>query len=218
MRAQPLKVGWNGEVYRTQHRRKLYIGIAVCSVLSGTVLYFAYPKKRHLPEQQISRFTSFPGVETMPAFSPDGKQLAYVRAEHDPISLHFPRKQVGQANIYTKLIGAAGELRLTRHSGADYYPAWSPDGQYIAFYREEPGASGCYMVSALGGHECRITRDEAASAGIAWFPDGRRLVVRWSSIGGIASSRRISAIAPHRGLIGYGRAAGAHLTAGGKPE
>jgi DNA-binding winged helix-turn-helix (wHTH) protein len=189
----------------SQHRHRRYIGISVVIVLSGTVLYFTYPNKRHLPEPQISRFTSFPGVETMPAFSPDGKQLAYVRAEHDPISLYFPRKQVGQANIYTKLIGAASELRLTSHAGADYYPAWSPDGQYIAFYREELGASGCYLVSALGGHERRITRDEASSAGIAWFSDGRRLVVSHAPDGFQPSPllrshwiRASSARSPHR--------------------
>jgi Tol biopolymer transport system component len=113
----------------------------------------------------------------MPAFSPDGKQIAYVRSEHDPIGMHFWRRQVGQANIYTKLIGAATELRLTQHPGADYYPAWSPDGQYIAFYRDAPDASGLYLVSALGGPERRITQEEIEISGIVWLPDGHHLVL-----------------------------------------
>jgi Tol biopolymer transport system component len=121
----------------------------------------------------------------MPAFSPDGKQIAFVRAENETVS--FTIGQVGQANIYTKLIGAATELRLTDHSGTDYYPAWSPDGQYIAFYRREPGASGIYVVSAFGGHERRITNEAVESAGLTWLPDGKHLVTSYFS-GGIPSS------------------------------
>jgi Tol biopolymer transport system component len=124
---------------------------------------------------QVYRFTSYPGVETMPSFSPDGKEIAYVRAEGDPVTVHLWQRQ-GQGKIYVKLVGAATELQLTKHSGADYYPVWSPDGQYIAFYRYEPGASGFYMVSAFGGQERRITNDDVEISGMAWLPDGHRLV------------------------------------------
>lgn len=148
-------------------------------VTIGLSFWIAESKnKMRVPETPgIYRFTSYPGVETMPAFSPDGKEIAYVRAEHDPFVPEFWRRQAGQANIYTKLVGAGTELRLTNHAGADYYPAWSRDGQYIAFYRDEPGASGFYIVSALGGEERRITYEKTQCAGIAWLPDGRHLVV-----------------------------------------
>jgi Tol biopolymer transport system component len=91
------------------------------------------------------------------------------------------QRQVGRANIYTKLIGAATELRLTNHAGADYYPAWSPDGQYIAFYRDEPGASGIYVISALGGHERRVTGEKVGEGGLQWLQDARHLVISRSS-------------------------------------
>jgi Tol biopolymer transport system component/DNA-binding winged helix-turn-helix (wHTH) protein len=165
------------------YRRHLFqlgvAGIAIALLATGLVLWGTrHSGNDQAPEPlQLSRFTSYPGVETMPAFSPDGKQIAYVRAEHDPIGVHFWRRQVGQANIYTKLLGAATELRLTSHSGADYYPAWSPDGQYIAFYRDEPGASGFYVISAFGGQERRITDAETQTSGIVWLPDGRHLAV-----------------------------------------
>jgi Tol biopolymer transport system component/DNA-binding winged helix-turn-helix (wHTH) protein len=128
-----------------------------------------------LPEPRLSHFTSYPEAETMPAFSPDGKQIAYVRAEHEPAD--FMQGQVGRANIYTKLIGAATELRLTDDPGADYYPAWSPDGQYIGFYRDQPGASGIYIVSALGGHERRISNKKVGEGGLRWLRDGRHLLI-----------------------------------------
>jgi Tol biopolymer transport system component len=153
------------------------LGGVIIVLTAGIALWWQHKGNRSPEVSQLSRFTSYPGVETMPAFSPDGKQIAYVRSEHDPIGMHFWRRQVGQANIYTKLVGAATELRLTQHPGADYYPAWSPDGQYIAFYRDAPDASGLYLVSALGGPERRITQEEIEISGIVWLPDGHHLVL-----------------------------------------
>jgi Tol biopolymer transport system component/DNA-binding winged helix-turn-helix (wHTH) protein len=163
-------------------------GIAIIILTGGIALWLAHDREPTPEARPASRFTSDPGVATMPAFSPDGKQIAYVRSEHDPLGgLHFWRRQVGQASIYTKLIGAATELRLTHHPGADYYPAWSPDGQYIAFYRDAPGASGLYLVSALGGPERRITREEAEISGIVWLRDGHQLVVSHAAEGSRSS-------------------------------
>ena len=154
--------------------------VLISLIAAGIALWRAQTRDRgRSPSMlELSRFTSYPGVETMPAFSPDGKEIAYVRAEHNPILLHLWRRQVGHANIYTKLVGAATELRLTNHPGADYNPAWSPDGQYIAFYRDERAASGLYVISALGGQERRITTEQhAETAGIAWLPDGHYLLI-----------------------------------------
>jgi DNA-binding winged helix-turn-helix (wHTH) protein/dipeptidyl aminopeptidase/acylaminoacyl peptidase len=186
----------------TQHHQKrkpdrlgtrlLPVGAAVVVIATlaiGAMLWRTWTQGRDRSPQmlQLSRFTSYPGVETMPAFSPDGKEIAYVRAEHDPLQVQFWATDVGGANIYTKLVGAGTELRLTNHPGADYNPAWSLDGQYIAFYREEPGASGLYVVSAFGGQERRLTHEEAETAGIAWLPDGRHLLVSHFSEGAHAS-------------------------------
>jgi Tol biopolymer transport system component len=149
---------------------------AMLAALAGVAFWLTEKTRtRDASEPRLSHFTSYPGVETMPAFSPDGKQIAYVRGKLEPVS--WVRGQVGQANIYTKLIGAETELRLTNHAGTDYYPAWSPDGQYIAYYRDEAGASGIYVVSALGGHERRITSEDGKFQGIVWLSDGHHLVI-----------------------------------------
>ena len=182
------------EPQQTKPQRRWLLGAAIGAVIiltlaAGIVLFRA---RRPAPDQsaqmlQVSRFTSYPGVETMPAFSPDGKEIAYVRAEHDPLQVQFWATDADDANIYTKLVGAGTELRLTNHPGTDYNPAWSPNGQYIAFYRKEREASGLYVVSALGGKERRLTHEEAETAGIAWLPDGRHLVVSHFSEGAHSS-------------------------------
>ena len=57
---------------------------------------------------RLSRFTSYPGVETMPAVPPDGKEIAYVRAEHDPIVgerfCGLNRHQINGIKAFTSLL------------------------------------------------------------------------------------------------------------------
>jgi len=166
-----------------QKNRVLQFGaasIVMASLAAGIIAWRVGRADREgvSPEPpRLYRFTSYPGVETMPSLSPDGKQIAYVRAQHDPVGVDIGQRQPGQANIYTKLVGPGTELRLTNHPGADYYHSWSPDGQYIAFYRHDPGTSGFYIISALGGHERRITNEAVEGSGIAWLPDGQHLLV-----------------------------------------
>ncbi len=151
--------------------------IAISLVLLAGVILWREESSHQNPTipRQPRRLTSRPGVETMPAFSPDGGRLAYVHSERDPFAMHFLRSQSAQANIYIKLVEAGTEIQLTKHAGADYHPAWSADGEYLAFYRYAPGGSGYYTISALGGPERRITDEPADSAGIAWVPEEGRL-------------------------------------------
>jgi Tol biopolymer transport system component len=69
-----------------------------------------------------------------PAFSPDGKQIAFAR--------------VG-AGIFSMNVDGSG-LRALTTSGRDSYPAWSPDGKQIAFIRPRGSAWKVYVMSASG--------------------------------------------------------------------
>src|SRR6185436_9328285 len=75
------------------------------------------------------------------------------------------------------------QRRLTTAPEADSIPAWSPDGNFIAFVREGLGVKAAvFLVSPLGGQERRvaeISRTEGLGwpRGLAWTPDGRSLVV-----------------------------------------
>jgi DNA-binding winged helix-turn-helix (wHTH) protein len=64
-------------------------GITIGVLVVAIVLWHLWYSNRNndVPQwHRISRFTNYPGVEKMPAFSPDGKEIAYVRAEHDPVA------------------------------------------------------------------------------------------------------------------------------------
>jgi Tol biopolymer transport system component len=112
--------------------------------------------------------TSALGWADSPAFSPDGKEIAYSWALDDD----------ADRSIYAKLIGTGTELRLTTPPGRDLGPRWSPDGRFIAFFRQVPSAAGYYIVSGLGGVARQILRRNSDNAwGLDWAADGKHLVI-----------------------------------------
>ncbi len=85
-------------------------------------------------------FTSSAGEKGTPAFSPDGRQLAF----------SWDDEKNDGARIYVELVGAGTPLRLTSGPGDDDSPAWSPDGRFVAFMRHAKNVTGYFTVPALG--------------------------------------------------------------------
>ena len=93
------------------------------------------------------------------------------------------RRRRQQPGYLPTLLGEQHPLRLTTDPSEDGYPAWSPDGKYIAFIRRLSGTQAeIILVSPLGGPE-RILRRIRLGAWItgrmlAWSPDGKWLCLR----------------------------------------
>jgi DNA-binding winged helix-turn-helix (wHTH) protein len=123
-----------------RHRKGALLALSVMVIAIGGVAFGLYKFMTRSesgssgPELKAVPFTSFPGSEILPAFSPDGAQMAFA----------WDGPQEENYDIYVKLVGAGEPLRLTTNPASDLNPVWSPDGRYIAFTREGEG-SGVYL-------------------------------------------------------------------------
>ena len=64
--------------------------------------------------------------------------------------------------------------RLTANLGLITYPAFSPDGQHLAFVGREEGQEDIYVIPAAGGQTRRLTyQGDWRTRTAGWTPDGR---------------------------------------------
>jgi hypothetical protein len=61
-----------------------------------------------------------------------------------------------------------GLRRLTTTPAVESAPAWSPDGQRLAYIATEPGAVDLFVLHVARGHPTRLTTDPAIESSPAW--------------------------------------------------
>src|SRR5687767_15578175 len=69
----------------------------------------------------------------------------------------------------------SGRRLLTESPTNETNPAYSPDGQWIAFESDRDGNSEIYVMTAQGTNVRRLTQDPAQDHSPAWSPDGTRI-------------------------------------------
>ena len=145
----------------------------------------------------------FSGLAPSFTVAPDGRHLAYASCRYPPASSDVRRGIMvrrADGTIETKVLPVGGTFelvrvtvdggnveRLTVNWGVDHYPAWSPDGQRIAYVsdaeRLDSDASGSQVglyTMAPDGTDIRPVLDDSFAVlhqAPAWSPDGRHLAV-----------------------------------------
>ncbi len=115
-----------------------------------------------LEGKNVRRLTSDMGLESNPAFSPDGALVAF-SAQYD-----------GNTDVFT--VPAAGGVprRLTWHPGADIVQGFTPDGRSVLFTSARASFTARYQqlftVPAEGGFPTPLKIPNAARA--VYSPDG----------------------------------------------
>lgn len=159
--------------------RSIVVGVVLSLLLVAALIGLRSFLVKPQPEGALRTvpLTSYPGNETQPAFSPDGKQIAFV----------WDGEAAEKRHIYVKLTDLGSPLRLTDADDPDCCPAWSPDGSRIGFIRSSGTGRRIFAVSALGGPARKLSEIDAA--GFDWSPDGKSFVV--STQGSAAEGYRL---------------------------
>lgn len=110
------------------------------------------------------RVTTSRGLNITPAWSPDGRSLAYT-------SYRRGFADIFVSNIY------AGTLpeNPTRGRGESFLPAWSPDGTKLAFMSDRDGNPEIYVVNRDGSGLVRLTNHPAIDVTPTWSPSGAQV-------------------------------------------
>jgi serine/threonine-protein kinase len=180
----------DAERARPRMRRRMAAAVLAALVLLGVTFYGAprIVRERSVAggslatglNRRLAQLTFGEGLEEWPAWSPDGKQLAYV-SEVD-----------GSRQLYVRALGTGGERRLSREPRDHIQPVWSPDGRRLAFVRassdtklEPNDINGWYqeggdiwMVDLESGREIKLVQDAFSPT---YAPDGRLAFdARWA--------------------------------------
>ncbi|WP_423202710.1 Tol-Pal system beta propeller repeat protein TolB [Legionella nagasakiensis] len=114
-----------------------------------------------------------------PAWSPDGKQIAYVS---------FEKKR---AQIFTVNVETGNRRLVTNFPGINGAPAWSPDGRELAVVLSKEGTPKIYSVNLTNGAMKQLTFGDAIDTEPHYAPDGRFLLFT-SGRGGAPQVYRLS--------------------------
>ena len=111
----------------------------------------------------IVQLTNDPYVQTLPAWSPDGRQIAY-NSDQD-----------GSFGIWTIKTDGSDATKLLTPGGSIAGMAWSPDGQQIAFTQSfGPRFGALSVLDVASGRRTRLGVGIGSSVGTpTWSPDGK---------------------------------------------
>ena len=136
--------------------------------VSGTHIAFLYAGDlwvANIDGTGVRRLTSDEGVESNPAFSPDGKLIA------------FSAQYEGNTDVYIAPVEGGLPQRLTWHPGADIVRGFTPDSQAVLFissrYVFTRGYTQLFTVSIKGGFPNSLKLPFAFKA--SYSSDGTRL-------------------------------------------
>jgi Tol biopolymer transport system component len=168
----------------------------VILAISVSTWMFRWTAKKPASAPELIPLTSYPGIERLGNFSPDGNQVVF----------SWNGENQDNFDVYVKLIGSPTPMRLTTDPADDVSPAFSPDGRSIGFFRVSQDHRTFIVIPAIGGPErvvSNINSDEyiqqhpaAIQPRFAWFPDGNWIVTNGLELLSIVSGETRNLTAP----------------------
>ena len=190
---EEVKEDWESGALKTIEPRKVLppgnlrwpaVVLAVAATVLAIAGWFWLNQSQPTPEESrltAVPLTTYPGHEFSPSLSPDGTQVAFQWCqEGQNTSFHY----LDACHIYIKQIGVEPASQFTNSATRDSSPAWSPDGQSIAFVRYlESKRCAVMLIPQRGGNERQLESWDLSKVSnppfppyLAWTPDSRNLV------------------------------------------
>ncbi len=98
-----------------------------------------------------------------PAWSPDGREIAYVSFETQ------------KAVVWVQDLSTGARRPIANFRGSNSAPAWTVDGSSVAATLSQAGGSQIYLISREGGTPRRLTNSSSIDTEPVFSPDGKQI-------------------------------------------
>ena len=177
--------------------------VALLLVFAGAILLYRDREPERSRSFNPRRFTTGPGLELDPVFSPNGQEVVWSGELKD-----------GSFELFVQQLGSGSAPRqLTQGDGAAFEPDFSPDGSRILYHSRRRG--GLWMTTPQGAQPEQLTQ---VGSRPTFSPDGR-FVVYQSESSPLVSDTTAPAIVPsHLFLLDLETRQSRPLTTSGQPD
>jgi Tol biopolymer transport system component len=123
---------------------------------------------------EMQPFTSDPTPEWHPAWSPNGREIA------------FYAYRSGNREIWAQPVGGGPARQLTKGEAESVFPRWSPDSKTIAFASRASGPADIWTVPAAGGQATLLVGEPKFENSYPfWSSDGQSVFYRSNRSGSV---------------------------------
>lgn len=137
------RIAYVSELTKKQSNKKYILQIADADGFNPRTVYAS-------PKQLMS-----------PAWSPDGRRLAYVSFENE------------RSEIFVQDLSSGTRSKVSSQPGINSAPAWSPDGNHLALTLSSGGNPDIYIMEIDSRKLRKLTNHHGIDTEPAWSPDGR---------------------------------------------
>ncbi len=110
--------------------------------------------------------TSIANTDMEPAWSPDGRLIAYTSITGESRS----------SDIWIVQASGTYPLKLTANGASNSSPAWSPDGRKIAFVSQKNGSKDIWTMNADGTQPAKLVSSPGYQSAPSFSPTGDQIV------------------------------------------